>query len=348
MFRNPIVRDFLTGLFALSAVAGFCALLILFGEITDLGAKYYRFQVILPSAAGLGPTSPVTVNGVKVGQVVKAEVAPQGAALTLKIRDGVKIPKDSTLSIEKGLIGDASLEFAIGAADVAALNPSALFEEGSVVESKVTGSFFDRLAESIQKPLDRLSSSADRIDKLADTWTATGVRINELLEARTLADVESGKPANVASTIARIDAAVASADRWMNDDQLRAGVKDTLTRAGATMDDLRKFLEAWTATADSVDLAAQKLEGAAGSIDKHAAELTAEAVQTLRHVDAAAAELAKTIESANKGEGTVGQLLTNPDLYKSLTSSSQRLEKVLTELQLLVEKFRAEGVQIKL
>lgn len=345
MFRNAIVRDFLTGLFALGAIAGLCAILVLFGEIAEFGSSYYRFKVVLPSAAGLGATSPVTVNGVKVGQVEAAEVVAQGAALTVKVKSVVRIPRSAVLSVEKGLIGDASLEFTVAAGSPGA---EALIAEGDTLESTVQGSFFDRIASSIQGPLDRLTASADKIDALAETWTTTGQRINDLLEARTLADVEGGKPANVASTIARLDAALASAEGWLGDEQLKGGVKDVIARSGVVLDDLRKFLEAWTETADSVDVAAQRLDATVTNINAKADDLATQAMQTLRRVDAAAAELGKSLEAANKGEGTVGQLLTNPDLYKSLTGSAQRLERVLVELQLLVEQMKAEGVRIKL
>lgn len=348
MFRNAIVRDFLTGLFALGAIAGLCAILVLFGEMAEFGTRYYRFTVILPSASGLGATSPVMVNGVKVGQVERAQVAAEGAALMVKVRTEVKIPKTAVLSVEKGLIGDASLEFTIPAGVITGMKPEDLVADGSTLVSEVKGSFFDRIADSIKGPLDRLSASADKIDVLAATWTSTGQRINELLEARTPADVAAGKPANISSTMARLDTALASADAWMNDEQIKGGIKGVIARAGVVLGDMQSFLTAWTETADSVDLAAQHLDGAVTNINAKADELTAQALQTLRRVDAAAAELGRTIETANKGEGTVGQLLTNPDLYKSLTGSSQRLERALVELQLLVEQMKAEGVKIKL
>ncbi|GJQ29291.1 MAG: hypothetical protein HBSAPP03_11750 [Phycisphaerae bacterium] len=348
MFRNAVVRDFLTGLFALGAIAGLCAILVLFGEIAEFGASYYRFTVVLPSASGLGSTSPVMVNGVKVGQIEKAEVSPEGAALTVKIKREVRVPRSAVLSVEKGLIGDASLEFTIPPGSAMNLRPEEYIVDGATLVAPVAGSFFDRLAESIQKPLDRLSASADKIDALASAWTTTGQRLNDLLESRSLADVESGKAPNIASTIERLDRALASADTWLRDEQIRSGVKDILARAGVVLGDMQSFLTAWTETADSVDLAAQHLDQAAGEISVKTNELAAQAMQTLRRVDAAAAELGKSIEAANKGEGTVGQLLTNPDLYKSLTGSAQRLERVLVELQLLVEQMKAEGVKIKL
>jgi ribosome-associated translation inhibitor RaiA len=65
-------------------------------------------------------------------------------------------------------------------------------------------------------------------------------------------------------------------------------------------------------------------------------------------VQQAGTELATLVESVNQGQGTLGQLATNPDLYRSLDAAAAKLERTLEEARLLVEKFRTEGVKLKL
>jgi hypothetical protein len=43
----------------------------------------------------------------------------------------------------------------------------------------------------------------------------------------------------------------------------------------------------------------------------------------------------------------MAQLLNNPDLYNSMNDAAVRLERALTEAQLLIEKFKAEGVPVR-
>ena len=45
-----------------------------------------------------------------------------------------------------------------------------------------------------------------------------------------------------------------------------------------------------------------------------------------------------------QGEGTIGEMMKNPDLYRNLEAASGRLEQVLIDIQLLVEQVREEGV----
>jgi len=350
MFRNPIVRDFLTGLFALGAVVGLCVMLILFGEMSDLGVTYYRFKVAVPQAAGLGPTSPVTVNGVKVGQVERAEVDGGGALLTVKVREHVKIPASARVSVDKGLIGDATLDFGVDAeiARQFSAGSVAAIREGETLRSEITGGMFDRLAAAIEGPLSKLGHSVDKLDGLVATWTLTGERMNAMLEPRTLEDLKNGKDPNVSTTLARLDAAVVNANSWLADEELRRSFRDAVTRTNVLLEDARTFLRAWTETADSVDATAQKFEEAAGKVSTQADALAAQALQTLQRVDGAAMNLSEALETANRGQGTVGQLMQNPDLYNALRDSARRLDRMLVEFQLLVEQTKAEGLKLKL
>ena len=49
----------------------------------------------------------------------------------------------------------------------------------------------------------------------------------------------------------------------------------------------------------------------------------------------------------NRGEGTVGQLARNPELYNSVKDAADRLEMALRELQLRVQKYKDEGIPSK-
>ena len=52
------------------------------------------------------------------------------------------------------------------------------------------------------------------------------------------------------------------------------------------------------------------------------------------------------LKQASEGEGTVGQLMSNPDLYRSLEEAARRLDRTLEQLELLLQKIRDEGLQL--
>jgi phospholipid/cholesterol/gamma-HCH transport system substrate-binding protein len=335
MKMQPVILDFLTGAVALFGLVGTIIVLILFGEFTDTGRKFYHFTLHVPSAGGLSNTSAVTLNGVKVGQVTGTAVLPppaNGAEIMVKIYEEIKIPRAVQVSVDKSFVGDASLEFRVPPhATAAALTD--VIQPDSVFEASEAASTLERLASSIQKPLQRFGQTAEKIEALADTYTRVGDRINELLEPRTLADVESGKEPNIRSTIARADKALAQATSVISDEQLVGEAKKVLARANAVMDDVSGLAKTWTNTATNLD---QKVN-----------TVTADAAGTLQATQKAATELATALETINRGQGTMGQLLQNPDLYNSLRDAAQRLDRALNEVQMLVEKYRAEGLPLK-
>ncbi len=64
---------------------------------------------------------------------------------------------------------------------------------------------------------------------------------------------------------------------------------------------------------------------------------------------AATARVLRTLaEETGQGKGTLGQLTQNPDLYNALRGAADRLDKALLELQLTLEKYKAEGIRLKL
>lgn len=342
--RYPLMRDFLTGLTALAGLVGLIATLLIAGELTGIAERRYEVTVHVSNANGLSPSSAVTLNGVKIGSVSSAAVrdsaAGSGATLVLRVREDVRIPRAATVAIERSFVGDASLEFTVPEG-LSAEQLSDAIPPGGVIDAGAAPGMLARLEGMVKGPLDRLTETAGRVDGLVEEWTNVGRRINEMVEPRTLADVEAGKQPNVRSAIERLDGAVADAQVWMKHTDVIGQAKDLITRAGNVFDEVMTTAKTWTGTGKTLDeetkLTAEQIR-----------TLSGEAVTTLRAAENAADNFAQLVERINKGEGTAGQLATNPDLYRSLKDAADRLDRALTEVQLLVEKYKAEGIPLKL
>jgi phospholipid/cholesterol/gamma-HCH transport system substrate-binding protein len=350
MTKNPLFKEFLTGVLAIAAIAGLCVLLVLFGETANILERHYRFTVHLAHSAGLGETSPVTLNGVKVGQVKRSRVraAPAvGVELVVEIKRSVQIPRVARVGVDKGFVGDASLEFIVDPGTPPERLAEAI-KEGEVFDGGAPLTMVDRITNTIEKPLQRLTATAESIERLAGTYTEVGERIKEMLEPRTPADVDAGKQPNLRSTLARLDSALVGAEAWLNDEALRTRARDLLARAEQVMNDVGELSRRWQATAEKVDVAVAQVGSASRDVRAQVERVAGEAAAMLSRAQDAAAALTEALTAATRGPGTVGQLMQNPDLYNSLRSTSDRLDKVLVELQLLIEKYKAEGVPIKL
>jgi phospholipid/cholesterol/gamma-HCH transport system substrate-binding protein len=331
----------MTGIVAIGSLLGLIIMLMLFGEL-NLTERFYNFKVHVTNAGGLTGTSSVTLNGVKVGKVLSTDVVPppgSGAALSVQVKQGVGIPTAAKVSIERSFVGEASLEFTIPP-DAPATAMKDLIKPGADFEAGEPSSMLTRLASSIEKPLARFEVTAQNIDRLAETYNTVGERINELLEPRTVADVKAGKPANIRSTIARADDALAGAGSLLGDQEVVSKTKGLIDKASRVLDQATDLATAWKNTAGNLDTQVTKVSADVDS-------LATQATSALRNTDKAAGELAGILESVGKGQGTVGQLVQNPDLYNSLRDASQRLEKALAQVQLLVEKYKTEGLPLR-
>ncbi len=348
--NKGLIRDFLVGLTALLGLAGLIITLMLVGELGRLKGGQYTFVVTMTNSAGITDTSPVTLNGVRVGQVRELRVRAlpaTGAEIQVRVREGVVIPRAARVSINSSFVGDGSLEFSVpqGLSPAEAsqiILPDEVFDAGS------PQTMFGRIEDAISGPIARFGTAVKKFEDFADTYIEVGQRVSEMLEPRTLEEVAAGKPANVRSTIARLDQAIASANTWLADEALRTQIRDTVAKAPKVMDEVSALTQTWKKTAEDLSKTSAGVDTSVEKITQRLDEISVQTLSMLRTAEKAAGEMATTLEAARAGPGTLGQLMQNPDLYRSLKDASDRLNKTLEEVQLMVEQFKAEGVPLKL
>ena len=334
-------RDIALGLTTLAALVGLGWLLMAFGELSILKPDRYELILRVADAGGISATADVTLNGVSVGRVTSAatDADPrQGVILTLAIDEGVRIPTDVGVQIQQDFLGSTKLSLVARPDDSdAALE---FFEPGAEFRRDARGQIAT-LTQQLTTRLDEIARAAEGFKKLSETYTRVGERIEAVLAPRTPADVDAGtSPANLVSTLARLDRAIASADGWLSDGDLRTDATAAVADARSLLERASEAVAAWTETARSVNAHAETL-GAKGA---EAMSSFADATAQLNGMLEQARGLIKGIAA---GQGTLGQLTTNPDLYRSLNDAAMQLEEALRDARLLIEKFRVEGVPVQ-
>ena len=123
------------------------------------------------------------------------------------------------------------------------------------------------------------------------------------------------------------------AQKWLGDEQLHVDAKSAVWKA-------QNLIEQATATMMALTEAAKGIQGNAQTISVSLQPVLDQLSTTLAQIET----LTKT---ATDGTGTVGQLMNNPDLYNALVDSAARLKRALGEVELLMQKIRAEGLGVK-
>ena len=158
--------------------------------------------------------------------------------------------------------------------------------------------------------------------------TAKFEGLEELL-SRTLSE----KLAGLDLAMRRIDELGQDAQKWLGDEQMLADAKSAVAKANDLIDATASTVMALTKTANS-------LQGNANALLASVQPVFDQLSKTLAQVEL-------LTKQAQDGKGTVGQLMSNPDLYNSLNDSAQRLKSTLGEVELLMKKVRAEGLGVK-
>jgi phospholipid/cholesterol/gamma-HCH transport system substrate-binding protein len=130
-----------------------------------------------------------------------------------------------------------------------------------------------------------------------------------------------------------IQSVAEEAQKWLGDEQMRADAKTAVWKA-------QQLIETASVTMQTITEAARGVQISADALAVQLKPTMEQLASTLRSVE-------RLTEEAREGKGTVGQLMSNPDLYRSLVDSAERLKRTLGEVELLMQKIRAEGLGVK-
>lgn len=334
-------RNFLVGLTTLAGIVGFGYLVFIFGEVPAWVADTYGVTVTLNHAGGVTEGSRVRLNGVDVGYVesVRLREDPrEGVAVHCEIESQYEIPSTATVRPSAGLLGGAA-QLSLNTADeptTAAVEP--LPTDGSAeLRGRAPAdlaTITEQLELAVEEQLQNFGRTTDKLAELSDQYIVVGRRVAELLEDRSLEDVDAGRvKGNITTMLARADQRLVEMQETMNtvnellgDEQLHEDVRTTLRNARLATEDARKLAQ----NADAnLDVVLRRYVGVADDLSR-----------TLNSVDT-------LVRQAGEGEGTLGRLMADPALYESLQDASDRLSDALRDAQLLMEKWRVEGLPIQ-
>lgn len=118
---NNARLELTVGIFMLIGILCLGYLSIKLGKMELIGGNYYRVAARFDSVSGLKQGARVEVAGVEVGAVEKIALEKESgdrAEITLKIKEGVKLPDDVIASVRtSGIIGDKFIKLKPGGSD---------------------------------------------------------------------------------------------------------------------------------------------------------------------------------------------------------------------------------------
>lgn len=276
----------------------------------------YAVAVYLQDAGGLRERSPVTLAGLRIGEVVKVEPVrdsrgPIRASITISSK--YPLPGDSSVVLAtSGIFGDSSLAFSVPA--VRRNNAGAMPMDGSA-ELAAGSSFLDTLgtqAKNIAAAVDDVLAESTRKDLKRLVANAADLAS----EAASLAKGLNQQQAKVGETLDAVKLAVERLSATA--DTLAKRFDGVATQSETTVKDAGKAVTDLTArgakTLEKFDGTLTKVDGLLATVDGGIATELADVQKTtasLRNLLDRVAAIAVTIQS---GQGLIGQLLANPQM----------------------------------
>ena len=260
-------------------------------------AEYYS---VYDKVGGLAESSPVEVNGYKVGVVRSVDfIDPQSGRLLVvfSVNKHFKLPKNTVAEIVPvSLLGGMKVQFVYG-------KGPGTYAHGDTIPGKLAESLIDKIDTEILPVKDKLASLVVVLDSVISS-------VDEIMNP------EFKK--NFSSTMSHLNNTTASLDKVLGDK------KQELVE---TVDNINKFTKMLSDNSGKMNKTFSNLQSISDTLA--AADLSS----TVKNLKASLEKAATLMDNLNKGKGSAGQFLTNDTLYTNLSSSLESLNLLLKDMK---------------
>lgn len=294
-------KELKAGVIALLAIVGF-VLLFQFMKGRSLFTTDNIFYAKYDNVEGLAQSSPVSINGLKVGQVDK--IIPQTTKdgkihfiVKVTIDNNFEFSKNSSLEIfEPGLMSGKEMRV-----NLAYGGPTA--KDGDTLQGAFKLSMMNSLSSQVGPVKDQLQVVLHRVDSLM-------TNANQLVDAQNRAEIKA-LLANLNKTVGALQTTASSVNSLVgnNDPKLQKVLND----ASLTMQSGKVTLDKYGNLAESIDT--KKLNA------------------TIANLDATVGKLNQVIVGIDNGQGSLGKLMKDEQLYNNLNSASNNLNSLIEDMK---------------
>jgi phospholipid/cholesterol/gamma-HCH transport system substrate-binding protein len=260
----------------------------------DLFSSTAHYYVVYDKVGGLAESSPVEVNGYKVGVVQSIRfIDPESGRLfvTLSVDKDFKLPEHTVAEITTAtLIAGMKIQFIYG-------EGPGTYSRGDTIPGRLAESIIGKLENELIPLKNKVTDLISVIDSIVGS-------INDVMDPDFKTNLRSGI-ASLSNTAKNIE---------------EAELKETLKN-------INKFTQMLAENSDKLSSTLSSLETVADTLS------AADIYNAVNNLKSSLEKAAVLIENLNEGKGTAGKLMTNDSLYKNLSGSLESLNLLLLDLK---------------
>jgi phospholipid/cholesterol/gamma-HCH transport system substrate-binding protein len=258
------------------------------------------YYAVYDKVGGLAESSPVEINGYKVGVVQSIDFidASSGRLLVaFSVNKDFKIPVNTVAEITPvSIIAGMKVQFVFG-------KGPGFYSDGDTIRG--------RLAESIVSKLEaELLPVKNRITDLLDVLDSVITSVNEIMDPGFRANLD-GTVANLNSTTKSLSEVIGSKERELKE----------------TLDNITRFSKMLSDNTVKMNNTFSNLESISDTI------AAADIYRSVLNLKTSLEKASTLIGNLNEGKGSAGQLLTNDSLYTNLSGSLESLNVLLKDMK---------------
>lgn len=293
-----ISKEIKAGLIAVLAIASF-VVFFQFLKGKNVFTSDNFFYVKYDNVDGLEKSNAVTINGLKVGLVddivpITSEEGKISFVVKIAVENQYNFSKNSMVEIfEPSLMGGKQLKINLVYDKANAKNGDTL--RGQFLPSAISA-MASEMSPKVSSVLSKMDSTLTSTNQILDEQNRREIRL--LL-------------ANLNQTIASFKATSDQTNQLLAGSQSK--INTLLDNANKTMLSSQNTLEKFGNTADGIDT--QKLSASVEKLSETADKLN------------------KIIDGIERGEGTLGKMTKDEELYNNLTKTSNSLNELVSDLK---------------
>jgi phospholipid/cholesterol/gamma-HCH transport system substrate-binding protein len=330
------------GVVVLAAALITAFLVARFGDLPlPWGPGTYTIFVRFPYAPGVSTGTPVRKSGIQIGRVTAVELQENGEVLlTTEIQRDKPIFQSETARISTAsVLGDAIIQFV-------PVNPNlppgpVLEDRTEITNGQVQGNPMDvlvNLETDMRLALGSINRAGTEVELTARNLnTAIGNNDDQIPRLAQKAE----------RALDQFNRAMTSINEVFGDEQMRAGLKQTLSDMPAFMQEARSTLktadEAFNGFKIVSDRATRNLE----NLENFTKPLGERGPQIVDNLDGGIANMNELLEQLvtfteglNSREGTLGQLLHDDKLYRRLDRTLANAEDITSRIKPILDDIR--------
>lgn len=265
----------------------------------DFFTNNVYYYSVYDKIGGLAESSPVEINGYKVGVVQSIDFIDTESGKLLVVFSVSKdfvLPKNTIAEIvPMSLLGGMKVQFAYG-------NGPGTYSDGDTIPGILSESLMHKIETGILPLKDKITNLIIVLDSVISS-------VNEVMDADFKKDLD-GTLANLNSTTKSLDNIIGAKEKELK----------------TTLENISNFSKMLSDNSAGMSKTFRNLEAITDSL------AAADIYTSISNLKLSLEKAAFMIDNMNKGRGSAGQFLTNDTLYSNITSSLNSLNVLLQDI----------------